>query len=127
MGVPNAGLAVIADRLHPNGSLNPFRYVQYGSDATAFAVTQTDLVAPITTGGAGRTLAAGSRDTTNTTNDTTVWEVSHTFTADHTLRETGIFTEAAAGDMGYRQVIGTLLVKNGQTLYQRAEMVHDQA
>lgn len=126
MVAPNAGLAVIADRIHPNGTLNPFRYVQYGSGTAAEAVTDTDLATPITTGGGERTLAAGSRVTTNTTNDTTQWDVSHSFTADRTIEEVAIFTEAAGGDMGIRQLTGTLLVKNGDVLYAMLQMIHDQ-
>ena len=107
MGLQNLGLAAMAGLTGNTGSITAFTYLELGTDATAFAATQTALVSAITTSGLARAAATVSRTTTTVTNDTLrllkLWTASGT----QTVREAGIFNAAASGTMLARKVLGT--------------------
>ena len=107
MGLSNTGLAALAGLAGNTGSITAFTYLEIGTDATAYAATQTALVSAITDSGLARAAATVSRTTTTATNDTLrlykLWTASGT----KTVREAGIFNASSSGTMLARKVLGT--------------------
>lgn len=93
-----------------------FDWIAIGTVATTAAATQTALAGELTTGGGARKTATGTLVTTTVTNDTAQLEVTFSFTASHTIRETGIFTALSSGTMGARQTMSAVSVSSGDSL-----------
>lgn len=109
MPVTNAGLASYSSFQSGVGGAAKFRALAIGSGATAFAATQTALVAELTTNGGGRQAAAAVTQTLVTVtfaNDTLESTASWTITGALTLREVGSFDNdtASTGTMEFREV-----------------------
>jgi hypothetical protein len=118
MGVPNSALPGVAD-----GLLAQFTRMAVGTDATAFAVTQTALGAE-TDRWTGLTT---SKVTVNTTDDTARFEGTYTFPAARTgLNEFALLDAPAGGSMLERQTYGDLNVQAGDQMYVRADVTADQ-
>ena len=102
-----------------NLTANPitdFDYLAVGTDDTAFAATQTALVAEVTTDGLARAQATASQETTNVTDDT--YQLTKTFNAVGTVsvEEGGAFNADSGGTMLGRALTTTKTVINGQQL-----------
>ena len=105
MGVTNAGKAECAQLLGNTGSPTAFTYLAVGTTATAFAATQTALLAETTTAGLARAAATVSTTTTTVTNDTLQLAKTWSVSGSVTIAECGVFNAAAAGDMLARYVL----------------------
>ena len=97
-GITNAGFAQLA-LLAGDASATPFTYLAVGTDATAFAASQTALVAEVVDSGLERASATVSRVTTTVTNDTLQLTKTWTATGSKTIEEIGIFNASSAGTM----------------------------
>lgn len=102
MGIPNAGLAEMANLFKTD-----FTYLAVGDDDTAFAVARTTLHSEITDSGLARVAATVTRTTTNVTNDTTQLVTTYTVTGTKTIKEVAIFDASSSGNMGGRTVLTT--------------------
>jgi hypothetical protein len=101
MGIPNAGLAEMANLFK-----TAFTYVAVGDADDAFGGGKTTLYSEITTSGLGRQAATVTRTTTNETDDTT--QLAYTWGAissSETIREVAIFDASSNGNMGGRTVL----------------------
>lgn len=114
-GTTNAGKAQAA-LLYGDSTATPFTYLAVGTSSTAFAASQTTLVAEITTNGLARAAATISRVTTTVANDTyqavKVWTASGSLT----VEEVGYFNASSAGTMGGRALTTTKSIVSGETL-----------
>ena len=100
-------------------SLTSFDYIAIGTGTTVAAVTQTELVTEITTGGGerrGGSDVTGSRTTTTVTNDTSQWETTFTFTSSFAVTECGLFNASSNGTMLCRQIFSAINVASGDTI-----------
>ena len=94
--VTNVGLAIITDRIKGAGGTEP-NWIDWGTDATTAAVTDTALGTP---GGEARVAGTSSQETTTVANDT--YQVVGTMTeggAGSTITEAGLFDANTAGNM----------------------------
>jgi len=107
MAITNAGFAAMSDLLGDVNSVAAFSYLAVGTTATAFAVTQTTLVAETTTVGLERAAATNTLATTSVADDTLQLTYTWTATGSVTLAEVGVFNAASAGTMLCRQVLGS--------------------
>lgn len=110
--VVNVGKAEVAGLMNEVTS-GGFTFLAIGTGATAPAVTETALVAEITTGGGARAAATCSRVTTNVTNDTAQMVKEWTFTGSFSITESGPFDAVTAGVMLARQVFSAYNVVSG--------------
>lgn len=108
--ITNAGLAGVASRIGGAGAEAAFTYIVLGTGTTAAAVTDTTLVAEITTGGGARANATVSRITTTVTNDTSQLQYTFTFTSSFTITESGVLNATSAGVLLCRQVFSAINV-----------------
>ena len=123
MGMTKTGKAAVGGMVVADVATTPlFDAIAIGTDATAFASTQTKLLAEITTNGGARRSAAnvtGSLVTTTDLNDTAQWVTVFTFTGTLGVNEYMVGNNAAAdtGVMLLRGVfVSTLNVVDGDTL-----------
>jgi len=124
MGLTNSGLAALSGLAGNTGSIVAFTYLELGTDATAFAATQTALVSAITDSGLARAAATVSRTTTTVANDTLRLVKQWTASGSKTIREAGIFNAASAGIMCARKVLGTArAVVSGDTFTYTYDLV----
>ena len=110
MGIPNAGLAEMANLWSGDDSPAPMTHIAVGSGDTAFNATDdTTLETEITDSGLDRlgNAAAVTRETTNTTNDTVQLVTTFTVTGTNTIKEVGILTASSSGVLGGRTVLTT--------------------
>lgn len=114
-GTTNAGKAQYA-LLAGDATATPFTYLAVGTSSTAFASSQTTLVAEIVTNGLERAAATVSRVTTTETNDTLQLVKTWTATGSHTVEEIGYFNASSAGTMGGRALTSTKSIVSGETL-----------
>jgi hypothetical protein len=117
-GYPIAGMVATAARMSGLDATAAFDYLEVGTDATAFADTQTALIAAIVDSGLARAQDGTPTATTTTeTNDTMVINYSWSVTGTKTIAEIGCFNAASAGTMIGRSVVSpTVGVVNGDTL-----------
>lgn len=97
--ITNTGLSALAGLAGDVGSVSPFKYLAVGTNSVEPNATQTELGSEITSGGLERAEGLVSRVTTYVTNDTLQVEHTWTATADHTVREIGIFNDSTNGIM----------------------------
>jgi len=114
-GITNAGFAQLA-LLAGDASATPFTYLAVGTSSTAFAASQTALVAETVTNGLERAAATVSRVTTTQTNDTLQLVKTWTATGTIIVEEIGIFNASSAGTMLGRALTTTKTVVSGETL-----------
>jgi len=110
--VTNAGLAVVTNRLKGAGT-EP-NYIDWGTDVTAAAVTDTALGTP---GGEARVAGTSTQETTSVTNDT--YRVVGTMTeggAGETFREAGLFDATTAGNMLVSAQFGDVVLATGESI-----------
>ena len=114
-GITNAGKAQVA-LLVGDASATPFTYLAVGTSTTAFAASQTALVAEVTDTGLARAAGTVSRVTTTVSNDT--FQVTYTWTASgsKTVEEIGIFNASSAGTMLGRALTTSKALTNTDTL-----------
>lgn len=114
MGVPDTGIAGIAQ-----GIANQFTHFAHGTDATAFAGSQTALFAETDRFDSLTTSLVSD----TVTNDTARFEGTYTFPADRTgLNEIGLFDAGAGGNMGFRQTHGDLNTQDGDEIFVRGQV-----
>lgn len=107
MGITNAGKAEMSNLFGGVDSPTEFTYLALGSTATAFAATQTALVAEITGNGLARHVATVTQETTTVTDDTTQLTYQWTASGTETVREAGVFNASSGVIMAARKVLGT--------------------
>lgn len=113
--VVTVGKAVIAGLI--NGVVtNFYDYIAIATGTVAAAAGDTALGTEITTNGGQRALAALSRVTTTTTNDTAQFVVTFNFTGSFAVTEARIFDAASSGNLLCRQVFSAVNVVNGDSL-----------
>lgn len=101
MGATSAGLAVVTALINAEGT----HYIGLGTGSTAYAKSQTALVAE--TAVSGLTRAAGTTTVTTTTDTNDTVQCSKTFTAggSATIAEVGLFNASSGPTMYGRTVI----------------------
>ena len=101
MGATNGSLPIIT------ASLGTTYYIAVGTDATAFAKTQTALVAESVASGLTRAAATVSVTTTTASNDTLHCTKTFTSGATATITEVGLFNASSGVTMMARDVLTT--------------------
>lgn len=107
MGIPDIGLAEMANLWTGDSSPLKMTHIAVGTSDTAFAAADTTLKAEITDSGLARVAATVTRETTNTTNDTAQLVTTFTVTGTKTIKEVGILNASSTGDLGGRTVLTT--------------------
>ena len=107
MGIPNVGLAEMANLWSGDDSPAAMTHIAVGSSDTTFAGTDTTLGTEISGSGLGIVAATVTRVTTNKTDDTVQMVTTFTVTGTATIKEVGIFNASSSGDMGGRTVLAT--------------------
>jgi len=117
MGIPNSALAEISGLVGNTGSKTAFTYLANGTSSTAFAASQTALVAENNnTYGFGRAAATVSQVTTTQTNDTLQLTKTWTATGSVMVREVGVFNAPSSGTMLARTVLSAdKTIASGET------------
>lgn len=113
MGITNTGMAQEA-KLSGTDTTDsvPFNYIAIGTSATAFAATQTALIAE-----QQRADAVGTLTTTAVTNDTlTLTKDSFSFGGSYTIQEVGVLQLSSGSIMLCRTVITAVSVTATDTL-----------
>lgn len=115
MGITSAALSAFRALI-----VASFKYLEVGSSATAFSMSQTALVSAITGNGLNRASATASAVTTTHAYDTLRLTKAWTATGSETVREVGVFNAGSAGTMGARKVTGSVysLIANDTFTYQ---------
>ena len=108
--VVNAGLSKAAGLLNGQDT-TPFKYIAIGSGTTAPTESDTALESEV-----DRKEATVSRETTNVTNDTAVWQVTFDFTSSQNICEAGLFDASAGGNMFARQTFTCKSMESGDSL-----------
>ena len=109
MTVTNTGLAEIANLTIGSGTA--FSYLAIGTGTTAAAVTDTALETETQ-----RESATTSRVTTDTTNDTSQWVYTFSFSGVEAVTEFGVFNDATVGIVLGRTVDSAVNVSSGDSL-----------
>ena len=107
MGIPDAGLAEMANLWAGDSTPLPMTHIAVGSGDTAFAAADTTLETEIAASGLERVAATVTRATTSTTNDTVQLVTTFTITGTATIKEVGILNASSTGDLGGRTVLTT--------------------
>jgi hypothetical protein len=107
MGIPNAGLAEMANLWGGVSTPLKMAYVMTGTSDTAFAAADTTLGTEIDDSGLQRVAVTATRTTTNVTNDTVQFVKTFTVTGTYTIKEVGIINASSTGDLGGRTVLAT--------------------
>lgn len=102
MGIPNAGLVLLSGLTGGVGAPAAATYAAYGTGTTAFATSQTTLVAET-----ARAAATVTQATTTATNDTTQWTKAFTIGGTLTIGEVGVFNHSSTGSMLTRDVLSS--------------------
>jgi hypothetical protein len=114
MGVTNAGLAGVTAAL----IAETYKYLELGSDDTAYAAGQTTLESAITGNGLARADATETQETTTETDDTLQLTHQWTVSGTETVKEAGIFDNSSTGSgtMLARKVLSSSVsLANGDT------------
>ena len=113
MGITNTGMAQASKLLRTDVTdSTPFNYIAIGTSATAFAATQTALIAE-----QQRNDAVGTLTTTAVTNDTlTLTKDSFSFGGSYTIQEVGVLQTNSGSIMLCRTVITAVSVTATDTL-----------
>jgi len=113
MGITNTGMAQASKLLGTDVTdSTPFNYIAIGTSATAFAATQTALIAE-----QQRNDAVGTLTTTAVTNDTlTLTKDSFSFGGSYTIQEVGVLQTNSGSIMLCRTVITAVSVTATDTL-----------
>ena len=115
--VTNTGKAGIASRINGAGGEALFDYIAIGTGTTSELATDTALETEITTNGGARAQdGSPTRATTDVTDDTSVVEVTYTFTGSFAVTEAGLFNASSAGVMLARQTFASVNVVNTDQL-----------
>lgn len=114
--VTTGGKGIISGQV--NGvTTAPVTAIAIGIGTTAAAAGDTALESESTTNGAQRGAATCTRQTTTTTNDTSQWVKTFTFTGSFAITEEGLFdNNTSGGNMLARQVFSAIDVVSGDTL-----------
>ncbi len=107
MGIPDIGLAEMANLWAGDSTPLPMTHIATGTSDTAFAAADTTLGTEITDSGLARVAATVTRVTTSTTNDTVQMVTTFTVTGTKTIKEVGILNASSTGDLGGRTVLTT--------------------
>lgn len=110
--VTNAGLDIVTNRIKGAGT-EP-NWIDWGTDATAAAATDTALGVP---GGEARVSGTSTRETTSVANDT--YRVVGTMTeggAGATIAEAGLFDASTAGNMFVSADFTGVALNNGESI-----------
>lgn len=117
MGITTAALAELSGLSVNVGSKTAFTYIALGTSDTAFASSQTTLVAETAVSGLARVQVTPTQETTTETDDTAQLEKQFTAGATATIKEVGIFNASSAGTMLARKVTASAhALENGNTL-----------
>ncbi len=122
-GITNTGKAALASRFNGSGGEAAFTAIGIGTDATAFAATQTALLAgkkaDATADSGVHALATASvtasRVTTTVTNDTAQLTGTIAVTGTMTITESGVFNADTNGVMACRQTFSGVAVASGDS------------
>lgn len=120
-GITNAGKAALASRVNGSGGEAAFTSIGIGTDTTAFAASQTTLLAgkkaDATADGGVHALATASvtvsRTTTTETNDTAQLTGTIAITGSMAITESGVFNADTNGTMLCRQTFSAVNVVSG--------------
>lgn len=120
-GITNAGKAALASRFNGSGGEAAFTSIGIGTDTTAFAASQTALLAgkkaDATADGGVHALATASvtvsRTTTTVTNDTAQLTGTIAITGSMAITESGVFNADTNGTMACRQTFSAVNVVSG--------------
>lgn len=117
-GYTIAGMVATAKKMCGSAAVADFDYLEVGTDNTAFASSQTTLIAAIVDSGLARAQDGTTTTTTTTeTDDTMVVNYSWSVTGTKSINEIGCFNAASTGDMIGRSVVSPAVgVINGDTL-----------
>lgn len=85
-------------------SIAAFTYIANGSDSTAHAAAQDELVSENTATSLARATVTPAASTTTIANDTIGWDKTWSATTSGTINEVGIFNAASTGTMLARSV-----------------------
>jgi len=107
MGIPDIGLAEMANLWAGDSTPLPMTHIAVGTGDTAFAAADTTLGTELAASGLSRVAATVTRETTSTTNDTVQMVTTFTVTGTATIKEVGIFNASSTGDLGGRTVLTT--------------------
>lgn len=108
MGIPDIGLAEMANLWSGDESPAPMTHIAVGTGEDAFdAENDTTLKTEIGDSGLARAEAEVTRETTSTTNDTVQMVKTFTIAGTYKIKEVGIFNASSDGDMGGRTVLTT--------------------
>ena len=107
MGIPDIGLAEMANLWAGDSTPLPMTHIATGTGDTAFAAADTTLGTELAASGLSRAAATVTRETTSTTNDTVQMVKTFTVTGTATIKEVGIFNASSTGDLGGRTVLTT--------------------
>jgi hypothetical protein len=120
--VPNAGLAIVTNRLISAGT-EP-KYVDSGVGTTDPAVGNTGLETP---NGEDRVAGTSSRVTTNATNDTYQVVGTITYATAGAITEVGLFDASINGNLFLRGTFAAINVAIGDKIEFTIKAVFDQA
>lgn len=120
MTVVNNGLGEVANLIIGGGTA--FSYIAIGTGTTAATVSDTDMETETQ-----RDSATTSRVTTNTSDDTSQWVKTFSFTGSEAVTEYGVFNDASAGTMLLHIVDDAVNVSDGDSLQVTVKLVGDQA
>ena len=119
VGMPSTGSAIVTALLLASS----VKYVGYGTDPTAYAATQTALIAAAAE---ARATGTQTQQTTDHTNDT--YQVVGTITCATTgkaITEAGVFDAASSGNMYCRAAFSALNLDVGDSVQFTFKVKHD--
>ena len=119
VGMPSSGSAIVTALLLASA----VKYVAYGTDTTAYAATQTALIAAAAE---SRATGTQTQQTTDHTNDT--YQVVGTITCATTgkaITEAGVFDAASSGNMYARAAFSALNLDVGDSIQFTFKVKHD--
>ena len=102
MGLVNAGLALISDRVGAVAAGAAVGWLAYGTGTTAFSASQTALVTET-----ARAAGTVTRVTTNVSNDTLQLVKAFSISSTLTITEVGAFNASSGGTMLCRTKLAT--------------------
>lgn len=126
--IENLGMTVrlpVVSGLYVNsGAQTAFGWLAVGTSNTAVSAGQTTLVAELSTLGLARVAATVSRQTTNSSNDTSQLTTTWTASGSTTVEEMGYFNASSSGVMGGRALTTSMTLTNGVQLTGTYKIIH---